>query len=89
MTQTYILIGSPKPTVSWKKVNVYQREVEQVSEPVAAPAEGEEKSDEAAKEPETKPEPVFETVEEVTELPEHVIVNNSKVLFDLAPVNLT
>ena len=87
MTQTYILIGSPKPTVSWKKVNVYQREVEQVSEPVAAPAEGE--SDEAAKEPETKPEPVFETVEEVTELPEHVIVNNSKVLFDLAPVNLT
>ena len=86
MTQTYILIGSPKPTVSWKKVNVYQREVEQVSEPVAAPAEGE--GDEAAKEPE-KTEPVFETVEEVTELPEHVIVNNSKVLFDLAPVNLT
>ena len=89
MTKIYFLIGSPKPTVSWKKVNVYQREVEQVSEPVAAPAEGEAKTDEEAKEPETKLEPVFETVEEVTELPEHVIVNNSKVSFNLAPVNLT
>ena len=61
-------LGSPKPTVSWKKVSLLQKEIEQEPQPIV---EGEEQP--------PAPEPLYETVEEISELGEHVIISNSKV----------